>query len=119
MLRLSETRSELGVIVDQVGTPTYARDLAQLILKIINDGSSDYGVYHFSNSGVASWFDFAKAIFELKNVDIQVNPISTREYPTPAARPKYSVMDKTKVVNNLNFQIPYWRNSLEKMLKEI
>lgn len=119
MLSLSETRTELGVIVDQVGTPTYARDLAKLILKIIKDGNCKYGIYHFSNSGVASWFDFAKAIFENKKISIQVNPISTSEYPTPAERPKYSVLSKEKVKNELNFSVAYWRDSLSEMIKLI
>jgi dTDP-4-dehydrorhamnose reductase len=117
MLRLSENNEEIGVICDQIGTPTYARDLAELILKIIQDSNSNFGIYHFSNHGVASWYDFAKAIFELKSIELIVNPIGTVDYPTPAERPKYSVLSKSKLEKNIRYKVPYWRESLSRMLK--
>lgn len=120
MLRLGKERDNLGVIFDQVGTPTYARDLAQAILDIlpqINNVKPE--IYHYSNEGVASWYDFAKAIFELSNVTCQVNPITTDQYPTPASRPHYSLLNKAKIKSEYNIVIPYWRDSLARCLKEI
>lgn len=110
MLRLAETRDEISVVSDQIGTPTYAGDLAQLILKIILENNKSYGLYHYSNEGAISWYDFAKAIFEESKIDIKVNAISTSEYPTLAKRPIYSVMDKGKIISFCN--IPFWRDSL-------
>lgn len=112
MLKLAETRSELNVIADQIGTPTYAIDLAGAILSIIQSGQKDYGVYHYSNEGVTSWYDFAVGIFNLSNTKINVKPIPTSQYPTRAVRPKFSVMDKTKIKTTFNLEIPYWRDSL-------
>ncbi|WP_338357113.1 dTDP-4-dehydrorhamnose reductase [Yeosuana marina] len=117
MLRLAETREEISVVSDQIGTPTYAGDLAQVVIDIINLKSHNYGVYHYSNEGVASWFDFAKAIFEETNTEIKVNSINTEDYPTPAKRPDFSVMDKTKIKTALKIEIPFWRDSLENVLK--
>jgi dTDP-4-dehydrorhamnose reductase len=117
MLRLSKERTELGVISDQIGSPTYAKDLARVILKIIETDTTKYGVYHYSNQGVASWYDFAKAIFEISNTDITVNAIPTSSYPTPAKRPNYSVLNTSKLKSNLKVQIPYWRDSLKEVLK--
>ena len=123
MLRLKD-RKELGVVFDQIGTPTYARDLAKAILEIIdknyeklNDFKTE--IFHYSNEGVCSWYDFAKAIFEIKDIDIKINPIETKEYPTPAKRPHYSVLNKSKIKKEFNIEIPYWRESLKKCLKEI
>ena len=113
MLKLSQTRSELTVIYDQVGTPTYAMDLANLIVKIIQDDPKTFGVYHYSNEGVASWYDFAKAIFELSETDIKVLPVASTAFITKAKRPHYSVLDKTKIKKTLGIEIPYWRDSLE------
>jgi dTDP-4-dehydrorhamnose reductase len=118
MLRLAETRDEISVVSDQFGTPTYAGDLAEVILKIVNSNDKNFGLYHYSNDGIASWYDFANAIFEKNNKSINVNPIKTESYPTPAKRPKYSVMDKTKIKKTFNIEIPYWRDSLEKILKQ-
>ncbi|MBD1386209.1 dTDP-4-dehydrorhamnose reductase [Mucilaginibacter rigui] len=112
MLKLGADRHELKVIADQVGTPTYAIDLAGCILHIIKSESAAYGTYHYSNEGVASWYDFSKAIFELAGNSIKVIPISTSEYKTRAVRPAYSVMDKTKVKQTFGLEIPYWRDSL-------
>jgi dTDP-4-dehydrorhamnose reductase len=119
MLRLGGEREELGVIVDQVGTPTYAVDLAGCILDIINSKSEAYGLYHYSNEGVTSWYDFAKAIFELSATSVRVKPLKTIEYPTKAIRPVYSVMDKSKIKNTFEIQIPYWRDSLAECIRQL
>jgi len=113
MLSLGSTRPELKVIADQVGTPTYAMDLADVIFQIIAAEKRAYGVYHFSNEGVTSWFDFAKAIFDLSGMRTRVLPIPGSEYPTKASRPAFSVMYKTKLKKTFNIEIPYWRDSLE------
>jgi dTDP-4-dehydrorhamnose reductase len=118
MLRLAETKDELGVIGDQIGTPTYARDLAKVIIKIIVDKSTQYGIYHYSNQGVASWYDFAHEVFSLSRIKIKLNSIGTESYPTPAKRPKYSVMSKSKIITAFDLDIPHWRDSLSQMLKD-
>lgn len=112
MLRLGSERPELRVIADQVGTPTYAMDLAKCILNIISTNSTAFGLYHYSNEGVASWYDFAKAIFDISGSKVRTLPIKTSEYPTRAVRPAYSVMSKAKIKQTLNIEIPYWRDSL-------
>jgi dTDP-4-dehydrorhamnose reductase len=112
MLRLGKERDELGVIADQTGSPTYAIDLAGAILDIIASDSTAYGIYHYSNEGVTSWFDFAKTIFDISNTTVKVNPVKTSEYVTKAVRPAYSVMDKSKIKKEFNLDIPYWRDSL-------
>ena len=112
MLKLGKERDELKIIADQVGTPTYAIDLATFILLIINSESKAYGIYHYSNEGVTSWFDFARAIFDISATTVKTIPIRTDEYPTRATRPSYSVMDKSKVKQTFNIEIPYWRDSL-------
>ena len=117
MLSLSETRNEISVVCDQIGTPTYGGDLAKVILKIINSNNKNFGLYHYSNQGVASWSDFAKAIFEEKHIKINVNPINTEAYPTPAKRPVFSVMNKAKIKNSIKVEIPNWKFSLRKCLK--
>lgn len=119
MLNLGSTRDELKVIADQVGTPTYAMDLAQAIFNIIAADEKAYGIYHFSNEGVTSWYDFAKAIFDISGMSTRVLPIPGTEYPTKAARPAFSVMDKAKFKNTFNLEIPYWRDSLEICLKKL
>ncbi|NIJ54961.1 dTDP-4-dehydrorhamnose reductase [Dyadobacter arcticus] len=113
MLRLGREREQLGVIVDQVGSPTYAIDLAGAILDIIESGSNAYGIYHYSNEGVTSWYDFAKAVFDISVTQIKLNPVKTSEYVTKAVRPAYSVMDKSKIKATFNIAIPYWRDSLK------
>ena len=112
MLKLGRERSELRVIWDQVGTPTYAIDLAGCILHLIETQSQRFGLYHYSNEGLTSWFDFATAIFELSGTTVKTIPIRTAEYPTRATRPLYSVMDKTKAKTQLGLDIPHWRASL-------
>jgi dTDP-4-dehydrorhamnose reductase len=119
MLRLGKERDQLGVIVDQVGSPTYAIDLAGAILDIISSGSTEYGIYHYSNEGVTSWFDFAKAVFDISKTQVALNPVKTSEYVTKAVRPAYSVMDKTKIKNTFSIQIPYWRDSLAVCLERL
>jgi dTDP-4-dehydrorhamnose reductase len=112
MLKLGAERDELKIIADQAGTPTYAIDLASCILQIIFSEITAYGVYHYSNEGIASWYDFAKSIFDISETEVKTLPIKTSEYPTRAARPAYSVMDKTKIKHTFNIEIPYWRDSL-------
>ncbi|MBC6988172.1 dTDP-4-dehydrorhamnose reductase [Hymenobacter sp. BT491] len=119
MLKLGRERDELRIIWDQIGTPTYAIDLAGCIFTIIERQSQQYGVYHYSNEGVTSWYDFAKAIFEFSNTSVNAVPIRTAEYPTKATRPAYSVMDKTKVKTNLQLAIPHWRDSLKECMSRI
>ncbi|CDF81227.1 dTDP-4-dehydrorhamnose reductase [Formosa agariphila KMM 3901] len=119
MLRLAETRPELSVVADQIGTPTYATDLANVMLKIINDNPTTYGLYHYSNEGVASWYDFADAIFEITETNTKVFPIKTEAYPTPAARPQFSVMDKSKIKETFKIDIPHWRVSLKQAIKNL
>ncbi|REA63073.1 dTDP-4-dehydrorhamnose reductase [Dyadobacter luteus] len=112
MLRLGKERDQLGVIADQTGSPTYAIDLAGAIFDIIASDSKAYGIYHYSNEGVTSWYDFAKTIFDISNTTVKVNPVKTSEYVTKAVRPAYSVMDKSKIKKEFNLDIPYWRDSL-------
>ncbi len=119
MLRLGKERDELSVVCDQIGTPTYAGDLAEILLKIMGDNNDAYGIYHYSNEGVASWYDFAKAVFEESNTKVKLLPIKSEAYPTPAKRPSYSVMDKSKIKKVFNIEIPYWRDSIKKCLKII
>jgi dTDP-4-dehydrorhamnose reductase len=122
MLRLGNDRDSLGVIFDQVGTPTYAKDLAQTCLEILSKSErldAQGKVYHFSNEGVASWYDFAKAIMKMGEVVCQVNPIESKDYPTPAARPHYSVLNKSKIKANFGIQIPYWRDSLKDCIEKL
>jgi dTDP-4-dehydrorhamnose reductase len=118
MLRLGNDRDELGVIFDQVGTPTYAKDLAKTCLDILankelNRISKKGNLYHFSNEGVASWYDFALAIMTLGEVKCKVKPIETKDYPTLAKRPHFSVLNKTKIKSDFKIEIPYWRDALK------
>jgi dTDP-4-dehydrorhamnose reductase len=118
MLRLGSERGQLNVVFDQVGTPTYAADLANSILEIIsitqnNPETFIPGIYHYSNEGVASWYDFAKAVFEISGVKCTVSPVRSVEFPTPAKRPDFSVLDKSKIKNTFGIKIPYWRDSLK------
>ena len=112
MIRLGKEKEQLGVIFDQIGTPTYAGDLADAIMTVINKGIVP-GVYHFSNEGTISWYDFTKAIHRIAGINTcKVNPLHTEEYPTPAARPHYSVLDKTKIKQTYGIEVPYWEDSL-------
>ena len=119
MLRLGREKESLGVIFDQVGTPTYARDLAMAIMTAINKGIVP-GIYHFTNEGVTSWYDFTKAIHRIAGITTcHVCPLHTSEYPTPAARPHYSVLDKTKIKQTYGIEIPHWEVSLTECLSRI
>lgn len=119
MIRLGQEKPELGVIFDQIGTPTYAGDLAAAIMAAINHGIVP-GIYHFSNEGVISWYDFTKAIHRIAGItSCHVKPLHTTEYPTPAARPHYSVLDKTKIKQTYGIEIPYWEESLEKCVDKL
>lgn len=112
MLRLAKERTSLSVVNDQIGTPTHAVDLAEALVKIILSDKKAYGIYHFSNEGAASWYDFAKEIFDINNIEIDLQPIPTTQFPTPAQRPKYSVLDKTKIKNIFGIDIKNWEDSL-------
>lgn len=113
MLKLSETRDEINVISDQIGSPTYAGDLAEVLIKIVLSSSTNYGLYHFSNSGAISWYDFAVEIFTQFGKKIEVKPIKTEDYPTAAKRPKFSVLDTTKIENNFDCTLKDWQGSLK------
>jgi len=120
MLRLGKEKDALGVIFDQVGTPTYARDLAKTILEILPQLHNDkVEVYHYSNEGVLSWYDFAKEIMRMAKIECQINPIETKEYPTPATRPHYSLLNKSKIKKEYNIAIPYWKDSLDVCLRKM
>ena len=119
MIRLGNEKPELGVIFDQIGTPTYARDLAVCIMTAINQGIKP-GIYHFSNEGVISWYDFTKAIHRIAGItSCHVRPLHTAEYPTPAARPHYSVLDKTKIKQTYGIEVPYWEESLHECIARL
>jgi dTDP-4-dehydrorhamnose reductase len=123
MLKLGTERTSLNVIFDQIGTPTYAADLAKAILEIISfkeqHNTAWNGIYHYSNEGVCSWYDFAKAIFEIKGINCKLNPIETRDYPTPAKRPHFSLLNKQKIKSEFGIEIPYWRDSLKSCLDKL
>ena len=119
MIRLGKERAELGVVFDQIGTPTYAGDLAKAIMTAVEKGIKP-GVYHFSNEGVTSWYDFTKAIHRIAGITTcKVRPIHTSEYPTPANRPHFSVLDKTKIKETYDMEIPYWEESLQKCIERL
>ena len=119
MMRLGKEKPELGVIFDQIGTPTYARDLAVAIMTAVDKGIVP-GVYHFSNEGVTSWYDFTKAIHRIAGITgCHVRPLHTSEYPTPANRPHYSVLDKTKIKQTYNIEIPHWEESLAECISQL
>ena len=119
MIRLGKEREQLGVIFDQVGTPTYAHDLASVIMTAIDKGIKP-GIYHFSNEGVTSWYDFTKSIHRIAGINTcHVMPLHTAEYPTPASRPAYSVLDKTKIKEAYSINIPHWEESLAKCIAKL
>ena len=118
MLKLGKEREKLGVIFDQVGTPTYAKDLAKIILDILPKIENDkVEIYHYSNEGVLSWYDFAKEIMKMAKIECKVNPIESKDYPTPAKRPYYSLLNKAKIKKEFKLEIPYWKDSLDECLK--
>ncbi|HEX2848359.1 MAG TPA: dTDP-4-dehydrorhamnose reductase [Chitinophagaceae bacterium] len=119
MLRLMSEKTEINVVSDQVGSPTYAADLAKAILHIVSSGNWYPGIYHFSNKGVISWYDFAVAIKELSGSHCTVNPIPSSAYPTPAKRPSYSVMDTSRIVEVYGIEPEDWKSSLVKCLERL
>ncbi len=124
MLKLGKDRDELSVVYDQVGAPTYARDLGKVILQIIlnaEEKSDTFkaGIYNYANNGVCSWYDIAVEIMNFSGYKCKVNPIETKDYPTPAKRPAYSVLNKNKIQQTFNVEIPYWRDSLQNCLNKL
>lgn len=122
MLRLGSERQEIGIVFDQVGTPTYAEDLASAILSIAEHSEKNGvnpGIYHFSNEGVCSWYDLSWEIMNYARKNCKVKPIETKDYPLPAKRPSYSVFNKSKIKNTFHLEIPYWKISLYKCLDEL
>jgi len=123
MLRLASERDSLSVVSDQIGTPTNAVDLAEVLLTIVKSPithhPSSFGIYNFSNEGVCSWYDFAAAIFHQKELKIDLTPIPTSAYPTPASRPAYSVLDKTKIKNTFNIEVNEWKTSLVRGINQL
>ena len=121
MLRLMQERTDISVVNDQTGTPTYAVDLAEAIMLIITGGDAGWhpGIYHYSNGGIITWYEFALAIKEIRDFSCTVHPIATEQYPTPAKRPVYAVMSKEKITTTFNLQVRDWRNSLEECLKAL
>lgn len=119
MLRLGKERNELGVVFDQVGTPTYAADLARMIMTILDKGIKP-GIYHFTDEGITSWYDFTIAIHKAAGItNCHVRPIHTSDYPTPATRPHYSVLDKTKIKQAYDIEIPHWEDSLRICIEKL
>ncbi len=116
MLRLGRERDELSVIGDQIGSPTYAVDLAKAIMTFIEIKETNYGVYHFSNKGECSWYDFAKEIFAQSNIEIKLSKITTEDFPTAAKRPKYSVLNSSKIEKSLGIEIHFWKESLKQAI---
>ncbi|WP_333693496.1 dTDP-4-dehydrorhamnose reductase [Flavobacterium sp.] len=124
MLRLATERDKLAVVNDQIGTPTNAVDLAEVLVKIIlfnnqQPTTNNYGIYNFSNEGQCSWYDFANKIFEINNIKINLEPIPTTSYPTPAKRPAYSVLDKRKIKDTFGIEVKNWEESLRKTVNKI
>ena len=120
MLRLAKERKELSVVADQMGSPTYAGDLAKVILEILPKiKNKNVELYHYANAGICSWYDLARSIFKFKNFQVKVNPIPTSQYPTPAKRPMYSVLKTSKIKQTLNVQVQDWRDSIEFCLKKL
>lgn len=122
MLRLADSRDELSVVADQVGSPTYAADLADALLTLMMKslkGEGTKGIFHFSNEGTASWYDFAHAVFELGNKTLTLHPIKTVQYPTPAARPKFSLLDKTRFKTESGKTVRHWREALRACMEKL
>ncbi|MBP9104410.1 MAG: dTDP-4-dehydrorhamnose reductase [Chitinophagaceae bacterium] len=119
MLRLFQEKEQISVVNDQIGSPTYAADLAEVIMKMISSGQWYEGIYHFSNEGVISWFDFAGAIKNLSGSSCKINPIPTSAYPTPAKRPAWSVLEKSKIQQHYGIQFRNWEESLRLCIEKI
>lgn len=122
VLRLGKERDELGFVFDQIGTPTYAGDLAAAILTVVDSGERDAfvpGIYHFSDEGVCSWYDFTVKILEVAGIECRVRPIETKDYPTKAVRPPYSVLNKRKIKETYGIVIPHWEESLRVCMEKL
>lgn len=119
MLRLGEERDALTIISDQIGSPTYAKDLAEFLMLNVEAKEFRTGIYNYSNQGTASWYDFAHAVMEYSGVSCEVNPIFTKDYPTPAQRPMYSLLNKEQTCMDFKIKIPHWRESLKECLAEL
>jgi dTDP-4-dehydrorhamnose reductase len=120
MLRLGKEKDFLEIIFDQIGTPTYARDLGKLILDIVSKIQNEkVEIYNYSNEGVVSWYDFAKEIMKMSKLDCKINPIETYQYPTLATRPYLSLLNKSKIKQKFNINIPYWKDSLDDCLRRL
>ncbi len=120
MLRLGKEKDELNIVYDQIGTPTHAKDIALAIFEIMKYNTQNepqYGIFNFSNEGVTSWYDFTLEIFRINKVECKVNPILSKQYPTPAQRPSFSVLDKSKIKKTFQLEIPHWKDSLADCLK--
>ena len=121
MLRIGKEKSELGVVSDQIGTPTFARDLARDTLIILEDSNYQWkngDIFHYSNEGICSWYDFAKQIFDFADIKVRLNALSSEEFPTRAVRPRFSLLDKSKFKKTFKVEINHWKSSLENMLKQ-
>ena len=119
MLRLADSQPEIKVVCDQIGTPTFARDLARAVVKVLQSHQWVPGIYHFTDEGAASWYDFAKAIFRIAGKDVKVTPIPTEDYPTPASRPSYSILDRTRIKATYGIAIPHWEEALADCLRQL
>ena len=119
MLRLADSQPEIKVVCDQIGTPTFARDLASAVAKVLQSHQWVPGIYHFTDEGAASWYDFAKAIFRIAGKDVKVTPIPTEDYPTPASRPSYSILDRTRIKATYGIEIPHWEEALADCLRQL
>lgn len=116
--KYARERDALNIVYDQVGTPTYTMDLVQALIAIIQSNSKDYGIYHYSNEGVCSWYDFAVELVHMQDIDCKIAPILSAQYPTPAKRPAYSVLNKSKIKNSFSLTIPHWRESLARLIEQ-
>lgn len=119
MLRLADSQPEIKVVCDQIGTPTFARDLARAVVKVLQSHQWVPGIYHFTDEGAASWYDFAKAIFRIAGKDVKVTPIPAEDYPTPASRPSYSILDRTRIKATYGIEIPHWEEALADCLRQL
>ena len=119
MLRLADSQPEIKVVCDQIGTPTFARDLARAVVKVLQSHQWVPGIYHFTDEGAASWYAFAKAIFRIAGKDVKVAPSPTEDYPTPASRPSYSILDRTRIKATYGIEIPHWEEALADCLRQL
>ena len=123
IIKIANANEQITVVDDQIGSPTYAADLAQACIfiteKSLTETDVKYGIYHYSNEGACSWYDFAKAIIEIKNIKCKVLPVDSKAFPRPAPRPHYSILNKTKIKNNFEIKIPYWKDSLIVCLEKL